>query len=214
MKRVLICLFWLGALCGGIPVLAAPDVKLNGLFKGRAVLVIDGSTRVLKVGETSPEGVKLISSHKAEAVVEIEGIQQTLKLSRQIGSGYSARQGSEVRIPRDRRGHYFVGGAINGRRVEFMVDTGATSIAMNRDEAKRLGIDYSNGIFQKLSTAGGLVESYQVQLNKVTIGGITLRLIDAVVVMGDYPTEVLLGNSFLNRVQISEQQGVLVLRSR
>ncbi len=207
-------LFFAGMLLIPALVFAGPTISLNGLFKGRAVLVINGNTHLLKVGDTSPEGVTLVASDGKQAVVEADGKRMTLSLSRQIGSDYSAPRSTEVRIPRGENGHYFVGGSINGRRVEFMVDTGATSIAMNIHEAERLGINFRRGVPQAVSTAGGMVNSFRVQLDKITIGGITLRRINAVVVLGDYPQEVLLGNSFLSRVEMNEQQGVLVLQSK
>ena len=148
--------------------LAAPKVVAKGFFTNRAVLVINGQTRMLKVGETSPEGVKLLASTSRGAEVEIAGVRQTLSLSRQISATYSAAEMAEVRIPRSEDSHYRVRGAINGKSVEMMVDTGATLIAMSTNDAIRLGVDFSGGKRGKSQTAGGIVNSYFVTLHKVT----------------------------------------------
>jgi aspartyl protease family protein len=194
--------------------LAAPDVVVKGLFKGRAVLVVNGQTHLLKDGQTSPEGVKLISSSSKEAVVEIDGKTRVLNLSRHIGAQYRAAEFAEVRIPRGPDSHYWVSGIINGRRVDMMVDTGATFIAMNINEAQRLGIDYRNGVSGKIQTAGGIVDHFMVTLERVAIGNITVHQVEAAVLVGDFPQQILLGNSLLRRVEMKQEAGLLVLRQK
>ena len=196
------------------PLAAAPELVVRGLFADRAILVIDGEARVLKVGEVSPEGVKLVVSSSRQAKVEIDGQRRVLTLTRQIAATYTAAESSEVRIPRDIDSHYRVTGQINGHRVEMMVDTGATLIAMNIHHAKRLGIDYRAGRPGKSYTAGGVVTNYLVDLDRVSIGGISFRGVPAAVVDGDYPQQILLGNSLLSRLEMQEEGGVLVLRQK
>jgi aspartyl protease family protein len=212
MRQTLgICL----ALIGLLSVLvgwAAPDIRVQGLFGGSAVLVINGKQRLLKQGQTSPEGVKLVSSDSHQAVVEVDGQQVTLGLSQHISSSFQAAEQAEVRIPRSTNGHYMVSGFINGHPVNFMVDTGATSVAMNLNDAKRLGVDYRRGKHTKASTAGGIVNAFEVNLDKLVIGNITARQVSATVVVGNFPSTVLLGNSFLSRVEMTEAEGVMVLR--
>lgn len=191
---------------------AEPDIQVNGLFAGRAMLTIDGNRRLLKVGSRSPEGVKLIASDSQQAVVEVEGRRLTLQLSQHISSSYRSVGIQEVRIPRGEGGHYFVGGNINGYSVRFLVDTGATAIAMNYLEAERLGINLGDSKRGYASTAGGEVETLTVTLPKVTVGGITLHRVPAAVLVGTHPRQILLGNSFLSRVKMTEEQGVMVLR--
>ncbi|MEZ5530325.1 MAG: TIGR02281 family clan AA aspartic protease [Porticoccaceae bacterium] len=193
---------------------ASPDISVNGLFGGRAVLVINGKQRLLKQGQTSPEGVTLIESDSQKAVLEVDGQRITLGLSERISSSFQAAEIAEVRIPRSENGHYFVSGFINGRPVDFMVDTGATSIAMNLHHAEQLGVNFRRGRKGAASTAGGMVSAYHVPLEKLTIGNITLHQVEATVVIGDFPSEVLLGNSFLSRVEMSEEEGVMVLRTK
>lgn len=188
------------------------DIQVNGLFPGQAVMTINGTLRILKVGQTSPEGVTLLESDSQQAVVEIAGKHRTLALSERISSTYNSAAAAEVRIPRGVGGHYFVGGNINGHSVQFMVDTGATTIAMNYLEAERLGVDFRSSRQGVANTAGGVVQTLYVILPKVTVGAITLHHIPAAVVVGSHPQQILLGNSFLSRVSMIEEQGVMVLR--
>ncbi|WP_461481908.1 retropepsin-like aspartic protease family protein [Porticoccus sp.] len=193
---------------------AAPDIRVHGLFGGSAVLVINGKQRLLKKGQTSPEGVTLIEADSRQALLEVEGKRMSLGLSEHISSSFKAAEVAEVRIPRADNGHYLVSGFINGRPVDFMIDTGATSIAMNLHHAEQLGVNFRQGKKSVASTAGGMVSTYQVPVDKLTIGNITLHQVEATVVIGDFPSQVLLGNSFLSRVEMTEEEGVMVLRTK
>ncbi len=193
---------------------AAPGVVAKGLFGGRAILEINGEAHLLKAGERSPEGVLLVSSTSREAVVEIAGVRHTLTLSRQIAGSFSQAQPTTVRVLRDADSHYRVRGAINGRPVTMMVDTGATAVVMNVNDARALGVDYRNGQPSRASTAGGMVDSYVVDLDRVSVGGITVHSVRGAVIIGDFPEQILLGNTFLGRVSMQEEEGVLVLRAK
>lgn len=194
--------------------LAMPDVSVHGLFGKNAVLVINGKQRMLKQGQTSPEGVTLISSGKSEAVLEVDGKRVTLGLSQHISSNFQAAKMAVVRIPRGHNGHYFVSGFINGCSIDFMVDTGASAVALNINQAKALGIDYRNGQKIQMNTAGGVTDAREVVLNKLTIGNITLYNVRCIVNIGSHPTIALLGNSFLSKVQMTENKGVLLLKKK
>ncbi len=198
----------------GTPVLAAPEIVASGLFKDKALLTIDGTPHLLRLGASSPEGVKLLSSNSQQATIAIEGEIMTLRLSQRISSSFKKPKFSEVKISRSNNGHYFTAGVINGRPAKFMVDTGATSIAMNINEARRLGLDLRNATSGHASTAGGVVETFRTTLDKVRVGNITLHNISASVVNGDHPTQILLGNSFLSKVEMTEQAGVLIFRKK
>ena len=118
-------------------------------------------------------------------------------------------------IYRDAKGAYSTVGSINGRTVNFMVDTGATAIAMSSDEARRLGIVYRlDGDPVGVTTASGTVPGHRVTLDRVTVGDITLRNVDALVIPGNLPEQVLLGLTFLNRVEIRQDGTVMVLRTK
>ena len=212
----------MGRLMGLTPLLvlalaahAATEVVANGLFKDKALLTINGETRLLKAGQTSPEGVKLISSNSKQAVLVIDGKQTTVQVSQRISSSYkSAKAPPTVTLPRSSNGHFYARGAINGYSAEFMVDTGATSVAMNLNHARQFGIDLSNSPVSAASTAGGMVKTYLVDLRRVSVGAITIHNVAATVVDGDFPVNILLGNSFLSKVDMSEQSGALVLKKK
>jgi len=196
------------------PSLAAPEIIASGLFKDKALLTIDGHPRLLKVGASSPEGVKLLSSNSQQARILFAGETLTLHLSQRISTAFKKPKFTEVKIPRSSNGHYFTAGTINGRSAKFMVDTGATVIAMNINEARRLGIDLRQAKKGMSSTAGGMVDTFRVVLDKVSVGNVTLHSIAASVINGDFPEQILLGNSFLSKVEMTEQSGVLVFRKK
>jgi aspartyl protease family protein len=113
-----------------------------------------------------------------------------------------------------RGGHHWVRGQINGRGVEFLVDTGASLVTMNLATAKRLNIDYEKGTPSRIQTANGLVENRVVNLNKVTIGEITHYNIAASVSLDNALTATLLGNSFLSKINLSTDNGILIMEAK
>jgi len=212
MKRLLACCVLMSA---ALPALAADKVVAIGLFNGKAMLEIDGKQRMLKVGERSPEGVRLLAADSGSALVEINGEQRRMELGTQIGASYKAAERSEVQIWPDQRNMYRVTGAINGMPVDFLVDTGATTIAMNAAAARRLGIDYRvQGERGMVTTASGVAPVYRVSLNSVTVGAITLHQVEAVVLEGAQPDTVLLGMTFLGRLEMQRDGQVMVLKKK
>lgn len=207
-RIILICLLWLPLQC-----FAIDKIRVIGLFTDKTIVEIDGKQRVLSAGKTSPEGVKLISANSREAVLEIDGEQQTYTLGTHIASTYSGPpEKASVTIAPNATGMYEVNGSINGFQVDFVVDTGATLISMNRNVAKRLGIDYRrDGLQGKSETASGYSNIYLVNLDEVMVGQIKLHDITASVHDGDFPKVILLGNSFLNRVDMTRDGRVLKL---
>lgn len=193
---------------------AATEVAVLGLFKDRAVLMIDGQRRVLNVGQESPEGVKLISADADAAVLEFDGKRERLALGGEIGASYEAPKNDKVvKLWPDGHGMFLTTGSINGMPVKFLVDTGATSVAMNAGEARRLGIDYRmRGEEGAVETASGRARAFKVQLNSVRVGELQLTNVQGVVIDGDSPREVLLGNSFLSRVHMEREGQALLLR--
>ena len=190
---------------------AAPAVEARGLMRDMAVLVIDGQQRLVRAG-LSVDGVTLLSADPSRAVVLIDGERYELGLSQRAGGSFVRPETREVRIVRDGRGHFRVGGRIEGQPVSFLVDTGATVLAMSSAQADRLRIDYSaNGQAGQVLTAAGPAVSHRVRLNAVEVCGILINGVDAAVVEGSYPVEILLGMSFLRNVGFSERAGVLTL---
>ena len=205
-----------GLLFCSLQVAAEPQVQVVGLFPGAAVLSVDGRRQLVKVGQTGPGGVQVVSADSQGAVLKIDGAQRSYPLSRDYSAtSGAAAQLAQVRIAKGLGGHYWVTGSISGTSVPFLVDTGATSVAMNEGAAKRLGIDYRvKGQPIRVSTASGTAKAWLVKLDSVKIGAITVIGVEAAVVEGDSPTEMLLGMSFLSRVSWREDQGMLLLESK
>jgi len=191
--------------------LEAQDVRVVGLFKGAAVLNVAGKQRLLKVGETSPEGVKLRSADAVGAMVVIDGEQYQLSLTRAHSGGYQERKMVSKQIDINQYGQYLTPGSINGRSVIFLVDTGATSVALNSEMARALGIDFAAGQEGRTATASGVVRSFHLTLDSVKVGGIEVRNVRASVIEGVYPTKVLLGMTYLSQVEMKENAGLLTL---
>lgn len=192
----------------------ALEVVVKGLFEGGAIVQVDGKQRLLRAGQSSPEGVLLVAADMQSATLEIEGERQTLGISRRISTRFSKAEKATVRIQSASGGHYFTPGRINGYTVDFLVDTGATAISMNMPTAERLGLNYRTGPEVSLSTANGVVTAHRVMLDSVRVGAIEVRNVEAIVSVGEFPTNILLGNSFLNQVDMQRENGVLVLEAR
>lgn len=195
---------------------AARDVLVVALFKDKAVLRIDGVQRTLRVGEASAEGVRLLAADSDQAVLEVDGKRDSYRLGSH--TRYSANTPTErpaVQLWRGADGMYTTSGSINGRSVQFLLDTGATLVAMNAQDAKRFGIDYlRSGAVAMVSTASGVERAYQVSLDSVRVGPIQLRNVEAVVLDGPFPAITLLGMSFLKRVEMENRGSMLVLRQK
>lgn len=195
---------------------AEPQVQVVGLFPDAAVLLVDGQRKLVRSGQTGPGGIKVVSANSKGAVLEIGGVQRNYSLSREYNqAGSSEPQRAQLSISRGTGNHYWVAGSIEGHPVQFLVDTGATSVAMNEGQARRLGIDYRvKGRPMVASTAGGNIRAWSIKLDSVKVGGLEVLGVEAAVLEGDAPTEVLLGMSFLSRVRWREDNGVLQLESK
>ncbi|PVV18014.1 MAG: aspartyl protease [gamma proteobacterium symbiont of Ctena orbiculata] len=179
------------------------------------MVTIDGVRRLLNLDKPSPEGVRLISSNSKEAVIEVEGERRTYPLGGHITTRFSKPDLVTAKVWRNQAGAYTTVGTINGRTVNFMVDTGATAVAMHANQAKRLGISYKlDGKRIIVNTASGTANAYDVTLDRVQVGEITLNNVRGFVIDTNGPARVLLGMSFLNRVKMEDQGAVLLLEKR
>ena len=210
------CLLFTGLLAVSMTVSAAPQVQVVGLFPGAAVISVDGQRKLVKVGQTGPGGVQVISADSRSAVLRVDGVERSYGLSRDYSAtSGGASQPVQVSIAKGLGGHFWVAGSIGGSTVQFMVDTGATAVAMNEGEAKRLRLDYRvEGQPMVVNTASGTAKAWRIKLDSIKIGGIEVLGVEAAVVEGEAPTEVLLGMSFLSRVRWREEQGMLLLASK
>ena len=192
----------------------AADIIVLGLFKNKAIINIDGKQRTLKVGKKIPEGIVLIWADSDSAILEVDGKERKFKLGRHVSTSFKQKKMAEAKII-PINGMYSTVGFINGHQVEFLVDTGATWIAMNANQARILGINFRYiGKRGSISTANGIVPVYRVTLDKVRVGEIELKNVAAGVLEGSSPREVLLGNSFLNRVEMQRKGQVMLLKQK
>ena len=120
-----------------------------------------------------------------------------------------AATAGEVVLERNRAGHYVADGEINGERVTFLVDTGATSVALPMSMAKRLGLELGAAV--TVQTANGPKVAYQTRLRRVRLGGIELADVPAIASEGMEGAGVLLGMSFLRHLDFAQRDGRLVL---
>jgi len=183
------------------------------LFSNKAVVHIDGRRQVLVVGQRSKEGVLLVSADSEEAVLEVNGVAEPYPLGMHISVGFAPPDKTEVNLWASSSGMFHAGGSINGQLVNFLVDTGATTIAMNRQLARRLGIDYLYiGSKVDVHTASSVEVGYHITLKSVKVGEIELQNVSAIVIDGMHPSEVLLGMSFLSRLEMDRRGNMMVLR--
>ena len=192
----------------------AQTVTFSGSMGSRALLVIDGAPRTLAVGATHG-GVKLLSVNGSDATVEIDGRRVPLQLGAPVNLAATggAANGTQIVLSAGPGGHFVTTGAINGKSVQFVVDTGATSVALSRDQAERIGLDYKSGRRGMAQSANGAVPVHAVRLASVRVGDVTVYDVEAMVVPAGMPM-VLLGNSFLTRFQMKRENDRLTLDRR
>ena len=213
MKAPLLAL-WLGLTAAGAH---ADSVMLTGTIGNRAILVVNGGApKTVAIGE-KVQNVRLLSLQDGLAVVESAGQRITLRMDSPVsvgGGGGSNAGGSRIVLNADSRGHFMASGAINGRSgVSFMLDTGATTVAMSVADATRIGLDYQKGTPVRMNTANGVAMGYRMRLDSVRVGDVEVRDIDAIVSQQPMPF-VLLGNSFINRFSMRRDAEQMVLERR
>jgi aspartyl protease family protein len=196
---------------------AVADTQVNvvGLFTDKAVVMINGAApKTLSVGQTS-DGVKLISANSNAATFEIEGKTKQLSMGQAASVAASAAASNpSVTLYADAKGHFVAECKINGAALKFLLDTGATYVALNSGDAKFAKIDYKRGKPIQVSTANGVVTAYQVTIAHLKIGNITLSQVEANVLEGGSPSVVLLGMSALNRLDMKRQDIALTLTKK
>ncbi|MDQ2734610.1 MAG: TIGR02281 family clan AA aspartic protease [Pseudomonadota bacterium] len=199
--------------CAGVA--SAQTVSLGGSLGSRALLVINGKAKNVALGSTV-DGVKLLSVSGNDAVVEVQGKRVALQLGGapvNLGGAASGGTGQQIKLTAQSGGHFLTSGTINGRTVNFVVDTGATNVVLSAAEADRIGLEYKNGSLTYSSTANGMIVAYRVRLASIRIGDVQVYDVDATVVPASMPF-VLLGNSYLQRFQMRRENDLLTLDKR
>lgn len=194
---------------------AATEVNVVGLFSNKAVLIINGGKpKTLSVGDSS-NGVKLMAADSRVATLLIEGRLRQVGMGQAASIGGDASAGVEsVTIYANQEGHFFSDCIINGASLKFLLDTGATTVALNSGDAKFANIDYKRGTPVQIGTANGVVTAYKITLPSIKIGGVTLNQVEASVLEGGSPPFVLLGMSALKRLEMKRQDIALTLTKK
>ena len=194
----------------------AQEQTLNvvGLSEGRAVIIdAKGKPKVFREGDSLPNGARLVRATPESALVELNGKRSTLKMGTHVAAAAPATGAARATLTADALGHFETIGTINGATVRFLVDTGASMISMSVVDARRIGIDYLKGQKGFSNTANGVAPVYRVKLDTVKVGDITLNGVDGLVHEAGMPF-VLLGMSFLNRLEMNRQGDTLTLVKR
>lgn len=199
-----------------LPAAWSQSVSLSGtLGASKALLLIDGQPHTVAVGSTV-KGVTLTRLGDGEAEVETGGKRSLLRLGAapaRVGSSGGVGGSTEIVLHVGTGGHFLTQGAINGKPVQFLVDTGATAVAMSISEANRIGLDWRNGQRGYSATAGGTVPVYGVTLRSVRVGEVEVFNVDAVVLQAEMPA-ILLGNTFLNRFSMRRDADTMRLERK
>ncbi|MES2940823.1 MAG: TIGR02281 family clan AA aspartic protease [Pseudomonadota bacterium] len=208
-------LFLIG--CGTAAAQPSQSVALQGMLGSKALLIVNGGPPKSVAPGESHQGVKVLSTLGDQAVLEIDGKRHTLRVGDAPASvgqvGTAPGRGSRIVLTVGSGGHFTTQGAINGQAVNFMVDTGATTIGMSAADAQRVGLNYRAGRPVYMNTANGTAPAWLVKLNSVKVGDVEVYDVDAVVSPQPMPY-VLLGNSFLGRFQMKRDNDQMVLEKR
>jgi aspartyl protease family protein len=210
------CLIAVASALFAANVIAATQVNVVGLFSGKAIVIINGGAPTsIGAGQTK-NGVKLINASSESATFLVEGKKQTLKMGQaaSVAGSTGPVSNDPVSLYADARGQFFGNLSVNGAALKYVVDTGATFVAINSGDAKFAKIDYAKAKPAQMSTANGEVTAYLVKLNTLKIGNITLNNVDAAVLEGGSPPYVLLGMSALNLMNMKRDNTIMTLSKK
>ena len=209
--KYLLCLFLIFSYSTSY---AIDTLNVVGLFPGKVVVSIDNKQYVIRQG-SEKQGVKYIKLQGENVVLEVNGKQSVYKMGSAVSLNFHKAEVKRKTLFADSRGMFRTIGSINGHPIPFLVDTGATTIAMSSDQAKKLNIRYRlDGRQTTARTASGIAKAYRVKLKSVKVGEISQLNVDGLVIVGPYPREVLLGMSFLNRLKVEKIGDSMMLESR
>ena len=185
---------------------SATNVYVTSVTPSQVQVIVNGTTlRALRVGDTSPEGVRLLEVRGSAAVMEVDG--------RPISLAIGQSTQLQTTLQADRSGQFTTQALVNGVPVPAVIDTGATHVALNMAHASRMGIDLRGAKRIVSHTANGPSPAYAVTLASVQVGDIVLRNVPGTVVEGGDRTLpiVLIGMSFLQHVDMRRSGAVMTL---
>jgi len=188
-------------------VYSAPKINYRGMVNDTVWIWVNGRLIKLTPGQTSKNGIKLLSANLEAIVVLVEGKRYRYKKNNSQGT---ILDNKVTLISGPDSSGYWAKGRINGNDVTFLIDTGASYIVMNKDQARELKIKRGNKKIQ-VSTATKIETAYQVTLDIVSVGDIELQNIPAIITTHKYPPYPLLGMSFLRHVEINQENEQMTL---
>ena len=179
------------------------------MFRLMASVVI---VSVVSVGSAVYLQERTVDGAKEAAPVQNTSVRQESRKT--VAKRNEPLLGRMARLKMDSRGHFVTKAKMNGRSIEVLVDTGATSVAISNKTARRLGINLNQSDFKhRVSTANGIVKAASATIDKIQIGRVTVRNVRAAVVQGDGLGGTLLGMSFLGQLrEFKIKNGELIMR--
>ena len=185
---------------------AAQNLFVTTIASNQVQIIVDGAMiRTLRVGDTSPEGIRLVEVRPGVAVFDVRG--------RSVALGLGQSTVIQTTLQADARGHFMVQALVNGVAVPAVIDTGATHVTLNMSHATRMGIDLRGAQRTISQTANGTAYGYLVPLASVQVGDIVLRNVVGRVLEGgnEQLPYALIGMSFLKQVEMHRTGAVMTL---
>ena len=196
-------------------IMANKMIHVQALMPGMVVLLIDDERVTLKNDSSSFQGVKLLSSDTHSAILEIDGKKKTVYMGGAVSTQFSQREIISEQVIADDYGMFRAHGSINGQSIKFLIDTGASSVAMSARQARKLGIQYRlEGTPIKTNTASGVANGWALNLDSVSLGPLVEKNVRGTVIDGDYPYQVLLGMTFLNRMKVDKEGNKMIVSQK
>jgi aspartyl protease family protein len=190
------------------------SVKVVALFNNKALLMVNGEQKLVRKGEVF-NGVELLSSTSRGALIGFsDGKQKMLNINQSISQGFIKPDKSKVTVYANQSGMFMIQGKINGHTTNFLLDTGATTVAISQTDADKLGLPYESSQRKYVSTASEIVPVWSIKLDHVTVGDIGVANVDAVVLEGSQPHTPLLGMTFLQHLKLKRNGSMMTLEQK
>jgi len=219
----------LSCVCG----YAEDSLQLIMTGSNRAIVVLNSERLVLKAGETGNARIRLIESNSDRAVLNLDGKRVVLETDAvaapilddalaglspisqsEPAEEPSQSSGRSITLWAEDDGFFYADAKVNRKPVRFLVDTGATTVTFSSQQADSIGLDYQNGRIGYASTASGITPTRSITLDKVSIGRITVRNVEASIIPGRFPQDPLLGGTFLSQVNMNRSGKKMQLKKR